>query len=202
MTKGIAPQRRNEQARLAVLRAADDLLVERGFDGVTVEGIAARAGVAKQTIYRWWPSKTEILLDTLAEDAEKSLARPDTGAVRDDVRAHLGRLARFAADEPAGAVLLALLGRAQHDAAMAETFRTGYLGGQRALDRAVLARGIERGELDPALDLDATLDRLEGPVLYRALTGAPLDRGVPRRRRRGRARPVTSSRLPRCSRRR
>ena len=54
---------RSEQARIAVLQAADDLLVERGFAGLTVEGIAATAGVAKQTIYRWWPSKTEILFD-------------------------------------------------------------------------------------------------------------------------------------------
>src|ERR1700742_2928855 len=78
--KGRAPQRRNEQARLAVLHAADDLLAERGFAGVTIEGIAARAGVAKQTIYRWWPSKVEGLLDTLIEDSQQELIVPDTGS--------------------------------------------------------------------------------------------------------------------------
>src|ERR1700729_523747 len=78
--KGRAPHRRDENARLAVLHAADDLLVERGFGGVTVEGIAARAGVAKQTIYRWWPSKVDILLDTLIDDARTRLAVPDTGS--------------------------------------------------------------------------------------------------------------------------
>lgn len=57
-----------------VLHAADDLLVERGFGGVTIEGIAARAGVAKQTIYRWWSSKVDILLDTLIDDAGKDPA--------------------------------------------------------------------------------------------------------------------------------
>src|ERR1700728_4739737 len=62
---------RSEQARISILKAADDLLVERGFAGVTIEGIAARAGVAKQTIYRWWPSKVDILLDTLIEDASR-----------------------------------------------------------------------------------------------------------------------------------
>ena len=67
--KGRAPHRRDENARLAVLHAADDLLVERGFAGVTIEGIAGRAGVAKQTIYRWWTSKVDVLLDTLVEDA-------------------------------------------------------------------------------------------------------------------------------------
>ncbi len=76
--KGRAPHRRNEQARIAVLHAADDLLAERGFAGLTIEGIAARAGVAKQTIYRWWPSKVEVLLGTLIEDSQESLALPET----------------------------------------------------------------------------------------------------------------------------
>jgi len=59
--RGRAPHRRSDPARVAVLHAADDLLVERGYAGVTIEGIAARAGVAKQTIYRWWPSKVRDL---------------------------------------------------------------------------------------------------------------------------------------------
>src|SRR5262245_39369646 len=92
--KGRAPHRRDESARIAVLHAADDLLVERGFGGVTIEGIAARAGVAKQTIYRWWPSKVDILLDTLIEDAEGRLKVPEAGTV-EDVRRYLRALARF-----------------------------------------------------------------------------------------------------------
>ena len=114
--RGRAPHRRDENARIAVLHAADDLLVERGFGSVTIEGIAARAGVAKQTIYRWWPSKVDILLDTLVEDAEKRLKIPDDGSVVDAVRAYLRALARFLTKEDAGKVLLALLGEAQHDA--------------------------------------------------------------------------------------
>ncbi len=79
---GRAPERRNQQARAAILHAADDLLAEHGFDKLTIEGIAARAGVAKQTIYRWWPSKVEVLLDTLRDDAESHLAVPDHDSVR------------------------------------------------------------------------------------------------------------------------
>src|ERR1700753_142152 len=92
--RGRAPHRRNEQARLGVLDAAADLLAERGFAGVTIEGIAARAGVAKQTIYRWWPSKVDVLLDTLVDDAQEALAVPDTGSVTEDARRHLRQLAR------------------------------------------------------------------------------------------------------------
>src|ERR1700734_4445669 len=93
--KGRAPHRRDENARLAVLHAADDLLVERGFGGVTIEGIAARAGVAKQTIYRWWASKVDILLDTLIEEASHALAIPDAGSAVESTRRYLRSLARF-----------------------------------------------------------------------------------------------------------
>ncbi|HEY0276944.1 MAG TPA: TetR/AcrR family transcriptional regulator [Solirubrobacterales bacterium] len=175
--KGRAPQRRNEDARLAVLHAADDLLVERGFGGVTVEGIAARAGVAKQTIYRWWPSKVDILLDTLVEDADKRLKIPDEGPVVDAVRSYLRALARFLTKEDAGKVLLALLGEAQHEAETATLFHERYLDPRRARERALLKRGVAAGELPAGVNLDATLDSLIGPIVYRALTGAPVTRG-------------------------
>src|SRR5438477_8452224 len=84
---------RSEAARIAVLEAADDLLVECGFAGVTVEGIAARAKVAKQTIYRWWSSKTDILFDALADDARQHFTVPDSGDLRSDLRDHLRQVA-------------------------------------------------------------------------------------------------------------
>ena len=170
--KGRAPHRRDENARLAVLHAADDLLVERGFGGITIEGIAARAGVAKQTIYRWWPSKVDILLDTLIDDASSQLAIPAEGSAVERTRQYLRQLARFLADEPAGKVLLALIGEAQHDQAMARTFRERYLDPQRERERDLLERGITSGELPPGLDPDAAIDALVGPIFYRALTGA------------------------------
>jgi AcrR family transcriptional regulator len=143
---------------------------------VTIEGIAARAGVAKQTIYRWWPSKVDVLLDTLVEDASRELAVPDTGSAVDDARRYLRALARFLTKDPAGKVLLALIGEAQHDAGMARTFHQRYLDSQRQREREMLTRGIAAGELSEALDVDATLDALCGPVVYRALTGAPIPR--------------------------
>ncbi len=173
-TKGRAPHRRNEEARLAVLHAADDLLVEKGFGGVTVEGIASRAGVAKQTIYRWWPSKVDILLDTLVEDAGRALAPRQTGPAVDAVRRYLRDLARFLTKEPAGRVLLALVGEAQHDAAVAELFRERYLEPQRERERALLVRGIQEGDLPDGLDVDGTWDVLCGPIVFRALTGVQI----------------------------
>jgi AcrR family transcriptional regulator len=82
---------------------------------VTIEGIAARAQVAKQTIYRWWDSKTDILFEALAADAAEYFTTPDHGDLASDLRDHLRQLAVFLADTDAGAVCRALAGQAQHD---------------------------------------------------------------------------------------
>src|SRR3954470_19214227 len=103
---------RSELARLAVLAAADDLLVEHGFAALTMEGIARRAGVAKQTIYRWWPCKAEILLATRIEDRPKRSPVPAGKPTADGIRGYLRAFARFLARDPAGKVLLALLAQA------------------------------------------------------------------------------------------
>jgi AcrR family transcriptional regulator len=173
---GRAPHRRSSRARDAVLEAADDLLVERGYAGVTIEGIAERAGVAKQTIYRWWPSKFEILMDTFLDDAENELKIPDTGSTAEDLRKHLRRLARFLTKEPAGQVMLALIGQAQHDRAIAAVFQQRYLDERRALDRTILERGVARGDVRDDIDLDFVVDVLYGPLYHRVLlAGLPVN---------------------------
>jgi AcrR family transcriptional regulator len=161
-----------------VLEAADDLLVERGYAGVTIEGIAARAGVAKQTVYRWWSSKVDVLLDAFIEDMAEDLPLPDHGDLGADLRGHLAGLAGFLTRSDAGAVFRALIGQAQHDPELAVRLRDDYLGRQRARDRVPLLRAVERGELSPDLDVDAAVDQLVGPIYYRVLvTGEPVPPG-------------------------
>ncbi|WP_394621595.1 TetR/AcrR family transcriptional regulator [Lentzea sp. JNUCC 0626] len=167
---------RSEQARSAVLEAADDLLAEKGFAGVTIEGIAARAGVAKQTIYRWWPSKVDVLLEAFTEDMAEHLTPPDTGDLATDLRTHLANLAGFLTTSDPGAVFRALTGQAQHDPALATRLRDDHLSHQRTRDRLPIERAIARGDL-PDLDVDVAVDQLVGPVHYRVLvTGAPVPR--------------------------
>ncbi|MEV7552006.1 TetR/AcrR family transcriptional regulator [Amycolatopsis sp. NPDC089917] len=168
---------RDEAARLAVLHAADDLLVEHGFAKLTIEAIARTAGVAKQTIYRWWPSKVEILLDTLIEDSEKRFAVPEKTGV-DVVLGYFRGYARFVTRDPAGKVLLALIAEAQHNPETAKSLHDRYLGPRRELERDLLARGVEAGEVSPRLDLDAAIDAVVGPIVYRALTGASVSRAL------------------------
>ena len=166
---------RSEEARIAVLEAADNLLAERGFAGVTIEGIAARAGVAKQTIYRWWDSKTAILFDALTQDAEEFFTSADTGDLGSDLRVRLRAVATFLTTTDAGAVARALAGQAQHDPAVAARFAAEFTARQRALDRALLVRARARGDLAPGTDIDLAIDQLAGPVYYRVLiTGEPV----------------------------
>lgn len=136
---------RSEIARSAVLEAADGLLAEKGFAGVTMEGIAARAGVAKQTIYRWWSAKTDVLMDAFLQDVAEEPPLPDHGDVARDLNDHLGRLGRFLGESDPGAVFRALMAQAQHDPAFAKDFRARYLDEQRRRDRAPLERAVRRG---------------------------------------------------------
>ena len=160
---------------MAVLEAADDLLAERGFAGVTIEGIAARAQVAKQTIYRWWTSKTDILFDALTEDAAAYFTLHDGDDLGSDLRHHLRQLAVFLADTDAGAVCRALAGQAQHDPEVAARFHAEFVTPQRDRDRAPFGRAQSRGELPDAMDVDFAVDELVGPIYYRVLiAGQPV----------------------------
>ncbi|KWV33472.1 TetR/AcrR family transcriptional regulator [Micromonospora rifamycinica] len=166
---------RSEAAREAVLQAADDLVAETGYAKVTIEGIAARAGVAKQTIYRWWRSKTDILVDAFVADSAQELTLPDTGALRTDLRAHLDELVRFLEVSDSGAVFRALAGQAQHDPELAARLRAEVLPRLRARDRVPFDRAVARGELPAEVDVDLLVDQTVGPIHFRVLvTGEPV----------------------------
>jgi AcrR family transcriptional regulator len=154
---------------MAVLEASDDLLVELGFAVVTIESIATKAGVAKQTIYRWWDSKTDILFEALAVDADEHFTPPRHGDFGSDLRDHLRQLATFLTQTDAGAVCRALAGQAQHDPAVAARFEAEFVAPQRERDRAVFYRARDRGDLAAATDIDLALDQLVGPIYYRVL---------------------------------
>ncbi|MEV4121622.1 TetR/AcrR family transcriptional regulator [Micromonospora sp. NPDC049645] len=166
---------RSEAAREAVLQAADDLVAEIGYAKVTIEGIASRAGVAKQTIYRWWRSKTDILVDAFTADSAQELTLPDTGAFRTDLRAHLDELVRFLEVSDSGAVFRALLGQAQHDPELAARLRAEVLPQLRARDRVPFDRAVTRGELPAEADVDLLVDQAVGAIHFRVLvTGEPV----------------------------
>jgi AcrR family transcriptional regulator len=162
---------RSDVARLAVLHAVDDLLVEQGYAAMTMRGIAERAGVGRQTVYRWWSTKAEILLEAVAEDAGEELRSRPCRDARKDLVGYLGRVGHFLTEAPAGLAYRALLGEAQHDPAVRE-----LLGGAVVLSptaHAVLERHRAGCPSMPTLAL--ATDQLLGPALTRVLLGrAPL----------------------------
>ncbi|MEU4236105.1 TetR/AcrR family transcriptional regulator [Actinoplanes sp. NPDC026619] len=121
-----------------LLHAVDDLLLEVGYAAMTMKGIAERAGVGRQTVYRWWSTKAEVLFEACAADAEQELAVPPAATPLAELTAYLGALVRFLAHSPAGAPYRALLAAAQHDPAVKELISTRELLGDSA--RVVLER--------------------------------------------------------------
>jgi AcrR family transcriptional regulator len=176
MATGVG-RKRSEEARRAILDAAVELLRERGYGSVTVDEIAARAGVGKQTIYRWWKSKPDVVLEALTEHASKTIPVPDTGALEGDLAEFLAATFRaLEGTRSLAAVMRGLMAHAQLDEAFAERFRA-YIEGRRATLRDLLARGRARGELPDDLDADLVIDMLFGAMWYRLLLGhAPLGR--------------------------
>ncbi len=166
---------RSEAARQAILRAAGDLLARDGFQAVTMEAIAAEAGVSKATLYRWWPCKAAVLMDAFLAATGPCAPFPDTGCLREDLRRQMGGLAK-ALGGPFGTVLAGILAEAQADPDAAAAFRARYLAPRRLEAKQALARGQARGEIRADADLDTATDALYGPLLFRLLAGhAPLD---------------------------
>lgn len=170
---------RSEQAREAVLQAVDDLLVDVGYAAMTMKGIAERAGVSRQTVYRWWSTKAEILLEASAADAREELALDPVGgrmSAEDDLTAYLDSLLHFLARSPAGAAYRALLGEAQHDPAVARLLAAGDVLGDGA--RTVIERVAPH--LAATSGVEHAGARLIGPTFFWVMTGGDPDRLVPR----------------------
>ncbi|MER6385661.1 TetR/AcrR family transcriptional regulator [Streptomyces sp. NPDC001250] len=168
-------RRRNEAARRAILDAALELLADADGAPVSVETIARAAGVGKQTLYRWWPSKGAVLLDALTDRAAQDVPSPDTGNLREDLREWA--VATFEASQrrPSAPALRTLVREAARDAHLAELMQV-FTQSRRAAVREVLERGRERGELAADRDLDLLVDQFYGFFWYRFLLGhAPLD---------------------------
>jgi AcrR family transcriptional regulator len=171
--------RRSERARRAIHAATRELVGEHGFAKVTVEAIAARAGVGKQTIYRWWPSKCAIVLDVLiADNVDDHEARtlPDTGDLAADLRPVLVETVAYFTDPTNDKLLRAMTAEIQYDTQLATAVLDGLL---RPPFDAIVARIDKAGLTMPSgsgVDPEIVAEELVGPILHRwLLRRAPLD---------------------------
>jgi AcrR family transcriptional regulator len=146
---------RDKQAMRAIHRAAIAVLEEEGYGRLTIEKIASRARVGRQTIYRWWPSKADVVLEAMNAVAEELIVADDlAGFVRSTYT-----------DRGFARVLAGLMAEAQLDPDFAARFRAGFLDRRR---EALI--GIAARELPPEIDLEVVADLVFGPLWYLMLT--------------------------------
>jgi len=162
------PQRRNEEARKAILTAAMELSTDPGFQATSVEAIAKRAGVGKQTIYRWWQSKGAVVLDALNELALPTMSFPDTGDVIADLRTQLTGVATLLRQSE-GRVFAGLVSAAQNDDSLSRTMIETILQPRVDACRERLERAQRQGQLRRDVDLEEVIELLYGPLYYRLL---------------------------------
>ncbi|GAA2670471.1 TetR/AcrR family transcriptional regulator [Nonomuraea recticatena] len=165
--------RRNEASHRAILAAAFELVQEVGYAKLSIEGIAARAGVGKQTIYRWWPSKGAVLFDAflmLSEQPDgEGAGLPDTGDLEADLKAVLRATIEELNDPRYDEAMRALNTEITHDPALAALYAERLDGPMRELKRQRLRSAQRAGQLAEDLDLDVAVDLLWGPLLNRWL---------------------------------
>lgn len=168
---------RSEGARLAILDAAYHLLMEEGFGRLTVEAVAARAGVGKPTIYRYWNNAQELAMAALLARPEAEPQSVPKRSGRAALKSHLRSVvAAFATAR--GRQITLTMASCDPDSELAKAFRTQIILKSREKGRALLETAVHSGEIKHPDNIEAVLDMIYGPIFYRLLTGhAPLDNG-------------------------
>ena len=160
---------RSPEADRAILEAAVALLADRGLAAMSIEEVAARAGVGKTTIYRRWPSKGLLALDAFVASFREEQPLPDTGTLRGDLLAALHAWVRAVTQTPMGSMLTALIAEAQHDPELRGAWRDRVIEPLRSQHRIMLDRAIVRGEIPASVDQEVVLDLFFGAAEHRLL---------------------------------
>jgi len=164
-------------ARRAILRAARELLEEGGLLSVTMEGIAARAGVGKPTVYRHWSNRYEVAMAALIEATRGAEAPRRPAAPLQALKAQLSGLADLFTSST-GRNVAAMLVSGYGETELSKAFRLYFVQARRDEGRALLEQAVAAGEIRAGIDLELALDLIYGPIFYRlAMAHAPIDAG-------------------------
>jgi AcrR family transcriptional regulator len=162
-----------------ILDAALDVLAEEGFDGMTIDMVAARAKAGKATLYRRWPSKTELVIDAVACMKNSDLNRddlPDTGTLRGDLVAMI-KPPTIRDAERKLRVMAGLISLIARNPELAEAARVAVIAPRAEINRTFLQRAIDRGEISPDVDIAMVSNISPSMVTYRTMMlGKPVDR--------------------------
>jgi AcrR family transcriptional regulator len=177
----VRPGGRTARVRSAVLEATQDELVVHGFHGLSMDAVAARAGVGKTTLYRRWAGPAGLVTDLMAELADQSSAHADTGTIEGDLRVNVLSVLGAITDDRLGATLQAVIAAATCDKEAADALSAFYGRRVREWSKAV-ELAVGRGELPEGTDGEEVIRALSAPLYYRLLvTKEPVDEAVAER---------------------
>lgn len=143
------------------------LLQEHGYDGLTLDAVAASARASKATVYRRWPTKAELVLAAFIEGLRQVAVAPETGTLRDDLL-HLGWVCCEQARAHAGTIRAVLVEVSRNDA-LNEVMQRQFLDQRKALIDHILGQAVERGEIDAAAITEDLWDVLPGYLIFRSI---------------------------------
>lgn len=164
--------RRSERSRRAILRAAIEIATENGYGKLSIEAIAARAGVGKQTIYRWWPSKGAVVMDAFIDHTAQALEWQPHDDIVEELVAQVRRVHGVLSNPRLAGHISGLVGEAQRDPEVADRFQRHVVAPYREVTIQGLERAQRRGDLSADADLALLADSLFAPLWFRLLLNA------------------------------
>lgn len=161
---------RSDEAKQAILDSTLELLKEVGFGELSIEGIAARAGVGKATVYRWWPNKATLVIDAFLTIVGPELAFPKGESASEVLHQQMLRLVKLMRGD-FGKMLSAVIGAGQSQPELREAVWKNFIEPRRAEARNLIEDAQGRGEIRDDVPADTLLDMMYGPLYFRLLVG-------------------------------
>lgn len=167
---------RSESSRRAILESTRRLLTHTSVQKLSIEAIARKAGVGKTTIYRWWPSKSAVVMEAIFTQPAFHNILPTPRNAVEGVRTQIDKLTRQMAGKN-GRMVAEILGEAQPDADALQTFIQSFLQDRYNALSSYIEGGKQTGEFDTNIDTDSAIDVVLGPIFFRLISGQELDEG-------------------------
>ncbi len=167
---------RSELSRRAIIEATISILEAEGYERLKIIDVARVAGVGKQTIYRWWRSKAELVIEAVLEETAKHISVPDTGSIRKDLRQLVSASCHRLKNTSSGTIIVGLLMAARKDDATLKIFREQFIEARRDVIRKIFKRYQNSQEMKAEINIELIMDLIFGAIWYRLLMEhAPLD---------------------------
>jgi AcrR family transcriptional regulator len=161
---------KSASAHAAILAAARKILVEEGLTAVTVEAIAARAGVGKPTIYRTWPNASAVAMAALISADDSAPKLPQSTSATKELKSQLRAMAAVFSSRMGRQVTM-MIASAESETELSKSFRNHFILARREEGREILGRAIAMNEVRQSIDIEVALDMIYGPIFYRLLMG-------------------------------